>query len=80
MSDKTNIENGAGASYASDSEAKRPLFAESSRIAADTITDAEKVFGDAVKQVANLARKHPIEAVAVGFGVGCLVGLLLGRR
>jgi len=41
---------------------------------------AEEAYTEAVAQVSKLVRKHPMEALAIGFGVGCVVGLLISRR
>lgn len=46
----------------------------------DTVKSVEEQYGEIIEQVTTLVRKHPIEALAIGFGAGCLVGLLLTRR
>jgi hypothetical protein len=80
MRDKKTIEDGTAVSQAQENDAQPSFVGEGGRIASDLLTDGERIFGDAIKQVATLARKHPLEAVGIGFGVGCLVGLVLGRR
>lgn len=34
----------------------------------------------AAKAADHVVREHPYESIAVGFGVGLLIGLLIGRR
>ena len=44
------------------------------------LNGANDVFGNALKKGAELIKKHPVESMVAGFGIGCLVGLLLQRR
>lgn len=80
MSDKIGLQNATAASQGTDKEDQKSFVNEGKHIAEESLRDAEKILGDTVKQVTALARKHPLEAMVIGFGVGCLVGLVLARR
>jgi hypothetical protein len=80
MSANQNVENES-------TQSQRPVdgddaspFDFAKNFSPESISEIEKVFGEKVKQLGQLVRKHPVEAMAIGFGVGCLVGLLVSRR
>lgn len=80
MHDRENLQNETATSRDSEKEDQPSLIEKGRLLAADSLTDAEKIYGDSMRQVTALVRKHPLEAMAIGFGVGCLVGLVLARR
>lgn len=80
MHDKRNVQTEAADSHAPGEENQRSFANDGKQFAAESLKDAEKLYGDTMKQVIALARKHPLETLAIGFGVGCLVGLVLARR
>ena len=41
--------------------------------------DTQRIVGGAVDKTTSQIRKHPVQAVLIGFGAGCLVGLLVRR-
>ena len=63
-----------------DEESASELLDKGRQIAGETLDTAEALYGDAVKKATKLVRKHPLEAMAVTFGLGCLVGLIITRR
>ena len=46
----------------------------------EALASAEELYAEAIDKATKLVRKHPIEAIAVTFGVGCLMGILVSRR
>lgn len=80
MRDKRNLPLEPGVSLESEGEDQKSFVEKGKQIASDSLVDAEKIYSDTLKQVTDLARKHPLESIAIGFGVGCLVGLVLARR
>ena len=70
----------AGAGY----EEARTRLAQSLQSAKAELAQAERAMVDKVVQAGRstdeYVRRHPWESVAVGAGVGLLVGLLIGRR
>jgi len=40
----------------------------------------EHDLSDMTEELASLVRRHPMQSVLLGFGVGCLVGMTLARR
>jgi len=46
----------------------------------EALASAEELYSEAIDKATKLVRKHPIEAIAVTFGVGCLLGALISRR
>ncbi len=63
-----------------ESDGASELIDKGRQIAAESLESAEELYGDLVKKTTKLVRKHPLEALAVTFGVGCLVGLIITRR
>lgn len=63
-----------------DDETSSDLMDKGRQIASDSLEEAEELYEEVVKKATKLVRKHPLEAMAVTFGVGCLVGLLITRR
>ncbi len=53
---------------------------DESLLTAETLENVEEIYAEFVKEAAKMVRKRPVESLAVTFGVGCLVGLLLSRR
>ncbi len=49
-------------------------------ISTESMESAEEMLAEAIDKTTKLVRKHPMEAIAVTFGVGCLVGILISRR
>jgi len=80
MSEKDDTEKKSRSHHKAAPEEAEDLLDQGLKAVTDTFHSAEAVYGDALKQVSQLVRKHPLEALAVGFGVGCLVGLALTRR
>jgi len=48
--------------------------------AGEYVTAANKNLKKASKQVTTLIKGHPVEAIAIGFGVGVLAAFLISRR
>ena len=48
------------------------------RWAGDAYETTTKAVGDATENVSGLIRRHPLPAVLIGFGVGLIIGRLLG--
>ncbi len=81
MRDKNESENHRGPkSEAADNDGTSELLDKGRKIASDSLKTAEELYGDALKEATKLVRKHPLEAMAVTFGIGCLVGLIITRR
>lgn len=40
----------------------------------------EQQFADMAEDLAAIVRSHPLQSLMIGFGVGCLVGMVLKRR
>ena len=49
-------------------------------IAGDVAERAQNTVSEATENVGSTIRRYPVQSVLVGFGVGCLVGLLLPFR
>ncbi len=60
--------------------AARERVASALEAAKDTYTEAQKSAVAGAKAADKLVRDHPYQAVGIAFGVGALVGLLVGRR
>ena len=80
MQIEINSEDGPTTSHTAEANDQRSYVEEGKKIAMDSLNDAKKIYGDTIEQVTDLVRKHPLEAMAIGFGVGCLAGLVLARR
>lgn len=48
--------------------------------AEDAIDQAQDIFSEQLHQGKRFFKKHPIESMLIGFGVGCLVGICLTRK
>ena len=80
MQAKSSFESDSDASFAAEQNEQRSLVDEGKRLAEESLKDAGKIYSETINQVSDLVRKHPLEALMIGFGVGCLVGLALTRR
>jgi ElaB/YqjD/DUF883 family membrane-anchored ribosome-binding protein len=60
--------------------AARERVASALEAAKDTYAEAQKSVAAGAKTTDKLVRDHPYHAIGVAFGVGALIGLLLGRR
>jgi ElaB/YqjD/DUF883 family membrane-anchored ribosome-binding protein len=60
--------------------AARERVANALEAAKDTYSEAQKSAVAGAKATDKVIRDHPYQSIAIAFGVGALVGLLLGRR
>jgi ElaB/YqjD/DUF883 family membrane-anchored ribosome-binding protein len=58
----------------------RERVASALEAAKDTYAEAQKSVVAGAKTTDKLVRDHPYHAIGIAFGVGALIGVLLGRR
>jgi ElaB/YqjD/DUF883 family membrane-anchored ribosome-binding protein len=61
-------------------EASRGVTSQVAEKAEEVMDHAQDVVSEQIHQGKRLVKKHPLEAMLIGFGVGCLVGVCLTRK
>lgn len=66
--------------FRKEQEFVKDVAEKTKQVATDVTDKAGEYLSDASKEVNTVLRKYPLQSLLAGFGLGCLVGVLVGRK